>query len=222
MDPLGHVETSLGRAFHDRGLLKRALTHPSAAIEEGAALTDSYERLEFLGDSLVNLCLAEILYESYPDEREGTLTKLRAYWVSRTSLAQMSRELGLDEAVFLGVGVSHREGGRSNERILAAVFEAVIAALYLDSGWRATRTTVRKLFLGSVRKLGLEPLQEDSKTILQEKCQAAGESLPRYESEIDGDLFHCTVYLGDRAAGSGEGRSRKAAEQAAARAALEK
>jgi ribonuclease-3 len=220
MDPIETVEERLGKAFRDRALLRQALTHPSAALEGGGGAEDSYERMEFLGDSLVNLCLAEILFETFPQEREGTLTKLRAYWVSRRSLAQVSRELGLDEAVLLGEGMRLREGGRSNERILAAVFEAVVAALYLDSGWRATRSAVRRLFLKSVRRLGLEPLGEDSKTLLQERRQAAGKSLPRYESRRYGDLFRCTVYLDDSPAGSGEGRSRKVAEQAAAREVL--
>ncbi len=216
---LDNLQARAGHFFKDRSLLRQALTHPSAAIEDGMPRITSYERLEFLGDSLVNFFLAEILFDRFPHEDEGVLTRLRAYWASQPALAESARELDLGALVRLGAGEARDRGDRK-ERILASVLEGLFAALYLDGGLRTSRKLALKLWSDPIRKRGLEVLQEDAKTNLQERRQALGRSLPRYRTEAGEGVFRSAVYLDDDLAGEGTGPSRKAAEQAAARAAL--
>jgi len=215
------VQRRIGHAMGDPNLLRVALTHPSAAVEAGGTARDGYERMEYLGDSILNCCVAEILYGDFPEAEEGVLTKLRSYWVSRTSLAEACRNLELHDAVILGVGTALREGGRANARIQASVLEAVVAAVYLDAGWEAARGFVTRLFRDRILDRGLDPLRHDAKTVLQEARQAERRSLPAYESAEVSDGFRALVFLDGRLAGEGFGKSRKEAEQAAARAALE-
>jgi ribonuclease-3 len=161
--------------------------------------------------------------EADPDADEGRLTKARAGVVNTRALADRAGELGLGQAVYLGRG-EERQGGRAKPSILANVFEAVIAALYLDGGIEVTRGLVRRVF-GDVAIGGLEPVK-DPKTRLQEHLQAQGEELPRYETigEAGPDHereFEVEVIVGGQAVGRGVGRSRQAAEQEAAARALE-
>ena len=213
------LQARIGHFFKNPSLLEQALTHPSAALEAGRSRLLSYERLEFLGDAVVNLLLAELLFNRFPKEEEGVLTKLRAYWVSRPVLAGAAKELLLDRHVALGEG-EERSGGRKKERMLASALEALFGALYLDAGLKAPARLASTLWADAVRKRGLAPLAEDSKTLLQERRQAAGLALPRYHTEPEGDAFVSTVLLDEEPAGTGAGPSRKAAEQAAARVAL--
>lgn len=213
------LQARIGHFFKNPSLLEQALTHPSAALEAGRSRLLSYERLEFLGDAVVNALFAEMLFHRFPQEEEGVLTKLRAYWVSRPVLAAAARQLLLDRHVALGEG-EERSGGRKKERMLASALEALFGALYLDGGLKVPARLASALWADAIRKRGLEPLAEDSKTLLQERRQAAGLSLPRYRTEPEGERFLCTVLLDDEPAGTGAGPSRKAAEQAAARAAL--
>lgn len=216
---LGRLEGLLGRPFQDRALLARALTHPSSAQESGSGRDASYERMEFLGDSLLNFAVAELLWETFPTLPEGDLTKLRAHWVSGANLARVAAGVGIAESLRLGVG-DERRGGRENARLLACALEAVVAATYLDGGWRAARGLVRRLFRASILGAGLSVLREDHKTVLQERRQALGLPLPLYRSEADPAGFRCELLLDGAVAGRGTGRSRKAAEQAAAADAL--
>lgn len=218
-DALRRIEGLLGYAFKDRALLTRALTHPSAAQEAGLGRDASYERMEFLGDSLLNFAVAETLWEAFPALPEGDLTKLRAHWVSGSNLARVATAVGVAEALRLGVG-DERRGGRENERLLASALEAVVAAAYFDGGWRVARTAVRRLFRKRVVDSGLSVLQADHKTVLQERRQALGLPLPVYRTEADPAGFCCEVLLDGTVRGRGTGRSRKAAEQAAAAEAL--
>ncbi len=218
---LDNLQARIGHFFKDRSLLRQALTHPSAAIEDGMPRIMSYERLEFLGDSLVNFFLAELLFDRFPHEDEGVLTRLRAYWASQPALAESARGLDLGALVRLGAGEARDRGDRK-ERILASVLEALFASLYLDGGLRTSRKLALKLWSDPIRKRGLDVLNEDAKTNLQERRQALGRSLPRYRTEAGEGVFRSAVYLDDDLAGEGAGPSRKAAEQAAARAALEK
>jgi ribonuclease-3 len=218
---LDGLQARLGRFFRDRTLLVQALTHPSAVAEEGRSRLLSYERLEFLGDALVNAYLARLLFDLYPNEDEGGLTRLRAFWISQPSLAAAAREVGVGACLRLGVG-EERTGGREKERVLASALEALFAAIYLDSGNAAGFRLARCLWGGPVRKRGLAVLQEDAKTALQEARQAKNLALPEYRTSEAGGGFESTVYLDGVPAGSGRGVSRKAAEQAAARATLER
>lgn len=216
------VEHTLGYSFRSRELLRQALTHVSAANEAGETAR-SNQRLEFLGDAVLDLLVSEVLMEADPDADEGGLSRARAEAVNTQALADRARELGLGRAVILGRG-EERGGGRAKPSILANVFEAVIAALYLDGGLEATREVVRRVFADLATE-GVRPVG-DPKTRLQEHLQARGQELPRYETieERGPDHareFEVEVLVGGRPVGRGVGRSRQAAEQEAAARALE-
>ena len=218
---LDNLQARLGRFFKDRSLLVQALTHPSASAEAGRSRLASYERLEFLGDALVNAYLARLLFDRFPHEEEGVLTRLRAYWVSQPSLAEAARNLELGALLRLGAG-EERNGGRDKERLLSSALEALFGALYLDAGFQAGGKLADKLWGQAVRKRGLLVLEADAKTALQELRQASRLSLPEYRSHQRAGTFKSEVYLDGSLSGRGSASSRKAAEQAAAREALEK
>jgi ribonuclease-3 len=213
--PLAWVRARLGHEPGDAALFELALTHRSAA-------GDNNERLEFLGDAVLNLLVAEHLYERFPDADEGTLSRLRASLVSGESLARIAADLQLGDALALGAG-ELKTGGFRRESILADALEAVCGALYLDGGLAAARSVM----LAALREAlaGLDALAElkDPKTLLQEWLQARGMALPRYSVEsVEGESHaqhfrvSCEVEaLAQRA--DGEGSSRRRAEQAAAR-----
>jgi ribonuclease-3 len=209
----------LGHFFKDPYLLRQALTHPSAAVEEGRGRLASYERLEFLGDAVVGLNLAALLYERFPQEDEGVLTRMRAYWASQVALAATARELGLESFLRLGAGET-RDGGASKDRTLASALEACFGALFLDGGPKAAAKLAKSLWGEPIRRRKLDVLAEDAKTALQERRQAAGSPLPEDLTVPSGEGFSTSVLLDGQVAGRGEGASRKAAEQSAARAAL--
>ncbi len=205
--------TALGHAFADVQLLEQALTHRSAGRRNN-------ERLEFLGDALVNLIVAEFVYEQHPRASEGEMTRLRASLVSGSALAELARSEEIGDALLLGPG-ELKSGGFRRESILADTFEALVAAIYLDAGWEACRDTVRRLF--AARIISSEALvAKDAKTTLQEALQAKGIALPTYELIASSGEDHAKVFevacaveaLGLRALGTG--LSRRAAEQAAA------
>ncbi len=216
---LDALQARVGHFFRDGGLLQQAVTHPSGAMEAGKSRLLSYERLEFLGDSILNAWVAELLFDSFRHENEGVLARLRSYWVSGPVLARFALQLRLDSHLIMGAGEA-RDGGRRKERILAAAFEALVAALYLDAGVRFTRKFVRDLWKDAVRRRGLQVLDEDAKTRLQELRQGIGKPLPTYVVEAVQEGFKATVLLDGKAAGSGVGANKKSAEQAAARDAL--
>lgn len=207
----------LGHPFADPQLLEQALTHRSAGRRNN-------ERLEFLGDALLNLIVAEFVYEQYPKAAEGDMTRLRAALVNGSALAELAREAHLGDALVLGAG-ELKTGGFRRESILADTFEALIAAIYLDAGWEACRAVVRRLFASRVIEAEGK-VAKDPKTALQELLQANAMALPAYElvSTLGDDhekLFEvsCMVdALQLRAAG--RGCSRRAAEQAAAESLL--
>ncbi|MEW6758937.1 MAG: ribonuclease III, partial [Acidobacteriota bacterium] len=206
----------------DEGLLRMALTHPSAAAEAGLPRRLSYERLEFLGDSVLNFLVAELVFHRFPAEEEGVLTRVRAHWISRRVLAAAAEELGVGPALKMGEG-ERKDGGAGKERVLASALEALLGALFLDAGVPAARRTVSAIFSEPIRMRGLAVLAEDAKTTLQEARQAKNLPLPEYATTpSEGGGFVATVTLDGKPAGSGTGTTRKAAEQAAARSALEK
>jgi ribonuclease-3 len=219
---LDGLEARLGHRFQDRGLLEQALTHPSTQVS-GAARTASCERLEFLGDAVIGLVVAELLMERHPEQPEGWLTRARARAVNRDALAERARALGLASWIKFGRG-ERLQGGAEKPSILADIFEAVLGAMYLDAGLAPVRALLeRELSLGSEE---LEPAARDAKTRLQELLQARGEGAPQYRTvETRGPAhalqFEVEVRLGERVLGLGSGSSKRAAEQEAARRALE-
>ncbi|HVR30561.1 MAG TPA: ribonuclease III [Thermoanaerobaculia bacterium] len=214
-------ERRLGHAFRDRSRLEAAWVHRSAANER--KLAGNYERLEFLGDAVLGLLTAEWLFREFPDLPEGDLARLKSTLVSAEALARYARSLGLGVHLVLGQG-EERSGGRDKTSLLADSLEAVMAAVYLDAGLRAARKVVDG-FLRAATK-GLDLAAVDAKSELQERLQALGREAPTYRvSEQSGPdhakVFTVEVVIGGEVAGSGTGRSKKAAELEAARRALE-
>ncbi|MFQ5515388.1 MAG: ribonuclease III [Myxococcota bacterium] len=215
------LEKRLGHRFRDPSLLEHALTHRSRAHEEGG-LTHGNERLEFLGDAVVGLLVAELLMEAHPEAPEGILSRARATLVNRDALAEHARRLGLDREIRLGRSEESSDG-RAKPSILADTFEAVLGAIYLDGGLGAARALVLRELGERLEHVRQPPL--DAKTRLQELLHARRQTLPRYETvEARGPdharEFVVEVRAGERVLGRGRGRSKREAEQEAARTAL--
>ncbi len=216
------LEEKLGYTFRDRTLLENALTHSSCANESRGRL-HSNERLEFLGDSILGMVVAEHLYRNHPDLPEGELTRTRAALVCEESLVEVAQTLGLGDYLKLGKG-EEAGGGRNRPSIRADAVEAVLAAVYLDGGIGSARKIIQKYIL-SKEVAGLAA-GRDYKTALQELVQRESGQVLKYhltgESGPDHDKrFFVEVELNGRPVGSGEGHSKKEAEQMAAKAAIE-
>jgi ribonuclease-3 len=210
----------LGRPFTDASLLDRSLAHRSWCAEtEGAR---SNERLEFLGDAVLGLVVTDHLFLTYPDLPEGELAKVRASLVNSEALAEVAAGLDLGSFLLLGKGEA-ASGGREKPSILADAMEAVIGAVYLDGGWPAAADLVMNLLADRIEEAAAGPGGQDFKTRLQELAARKFEQLPRYEVHDDGPdhakRFYAKVFLAGEERGEGEGRSKKQAEQGAARAA---
>ncbi len=219
------LERRLGYRFRDPELLERALTHASYTHEASRAA--HYERLEFLGDALLGLLVADWLFRADPRAPEGVLTRRKQIIVRAETLAEVSRTLGLGGLLRLGRG-EEATGGREKPSILADVLEALVAAVYLDGGIRPARAFVQR-HLGALMEASLaaREVQEDYKTRLQEQVQSRLRVTPSYRMvSVEGPpherRFRAEVRVGEEVWGRGEGRSRKEAEQAAAKAALER
>jgi ribonuclease III len=200
--------------------LERALTHRSYAYENGGLPTN--ERLEFLGDSVLSLVVTDTLYKGHPDQQEGQLAKLRAAVVQMNALAEVARDLHLGLFIRLGRG-EEGTGGRDKPSILADTLEAVIGATYIDCGLDAASDLVHRLFDPVIERSSLLGAGLDWKTSLQELTADRGLGVPEYVVKDSGPdhqkLFRAVVKVGSRELGTGEGRSKKAAEQLAAEAA---
>ena len=219
---MNNLEKNMGYTFKNPSLLKTALTHSSYANEAGKG-TKYNERLEFLGDSVLSVIVSEYLFEAFPNMPEGELTKLRASLVCEKSLAKFSEKLRIGEFLLLGNG-EENSGGRTRPSILADAFEAVLAALYLDSDMECARAFVLDFVKGALKEA--KPSFKDYKTMLQEIIQQNREESVRYhlvgEYGPDHDKrFVVEVHLNSNVIGHGEGRSKKEAEQQAAKEALE-
>ncbi|KEQ17965.1 ribonuclease III [Endozoicomonas numazuensis] len=220
-DELARLERRLGYTFSDRSRLELALTHRSCGSRNN-------ERLEFLGDSIVNFVIAEALFERFPDAREGQLSRLRARMVRGATLAEIGREFQLGDCLRLGSG-ELKSGGYRRESILADAVEAIIGAIYLDAGMEACRERIRSWFTDRLAGLSTTDQQnKDPKTRLQEFLQARQNPLPKYRVlNIEGDAHDqvftvvCELESLDLSS-EGQGPSRRGAEQQAARFALEK
>lgn len=221
-DALAKLQERIGVHFKDEMRLRCALTHRSAASDNPLG---SNERLEFLGDSVVGLVISENLFRLFPHYAEGDLAKAKAYIVSEPALAEAAETLGLDEFVVMSTGEA-ASGGRRRRSILADAFEALIAAIYLDSGIRQARRVVRKALLPAIQTVISEPHRRDYKSALQEQTQAAVRLTPLYRiaGEIGRDhekTFTAQALLGEAVIGEGRGQSKKEAEQSAAFDALQ-
>ena len=218
------LEEAIGYHFSNITLLQNALAHSSYANERWHNSLLSNERLEFLGDSILGMAVADYLYRNFPDRPEGELTRMRADMVCETSLAAIANRIGLGAHLLLGHG-EEQGGGRERASILADAVESVIAACFLDGGIAAARVFIEKFVLTNVPVTKMH--NEDYKTALQELVQQKKDQELRYvmvgESGPDHDkVFDAAVELNGKIIGKGSGRSKKRAEQDAARDALEK
>ncbi len=218
------LETAIGYRFKNITLLQNALTHSSYANERWHNSLMSNERLEFMGDSILGMVVAEYLYRNFPDRPEGDLTRMRADMVCEKTLAAVAHRIGLGQHLLLGNG-EEQSGGRSRNSILADAVESVIAASFLDGGMEAARQFIRQFILVEVPVSKLHNV--DYKTALQELVQQKKNQVLTYilvgESGPDHDKqFDVEVKLNGNRVGYGTGSSKKRAEQDAARAAIEK
>lgn len=216
------LEHRLGHAFRQRELLQVALTHPSYT---GDHQGPHYQRLEFLGDAVLQLAVSHHLYQHLPEVPEGRLTRLRASLVREESLCEAARRFGLGQFIRLSHG-EEREGGRAKPSILADVMEAVIAAVYLDAGFEAARALVDRALSEALGGVTTRDAQ-DAKTALQEHLQKQGLQPPEYqmvreEGQPHERIFTVRVLVEGKELGEGAGRSKKEAQQRAAHQALDK
>ena len=232
---LAEFQTRLGYTFRDEGLLRLALTHPSVAHEAGPPPGGDDEaqrrpahnqRLEFLGDAVLQLVLTHELYEKFPAFDEGPLTKARAKLVNRRTLGEHARVLGLGAHMILSRG-EEMHGGRERASALADTFEALLGAIFLDGGYEVAREFILREFGADFGKLNVLPTIENPKGELQELLQARSPQAPEYHvisaTGPDHDrLFECTVQHEGVELARGSGKSKKAAESDAALAALKK
>lgn len=213
------LEQAIDYHFNVSDLGALALTHRSYAAEHHLAV--SYERLEFLGDAVLQLTVTRYLYDAYPELPEGEMAKVRAAVVNQRSLATIARGLGVGPVIRLGHG-EELSGGRDKDSILADVIEAVLGAIYLDGGYEAAEALIREQWVGLVDDRAEAPGRRDYKTRLQEILAQRGQQ-PRYEVTAAGPdhakVFAAEVWAGGKKLGSGTGTSKKRAQQAAAEAA---
>ncbi len=215
------LEKKIGYQFRDKFLLRQALTHSSYANEQKINKSGDYERLEFLGDAVLELISSDYIYRNHPEMSEGNMTKLRSSIVCEPALAFCAREIGVEQYILLGKG-EEATGGRNRDSIISDVMEAIIGAIYLDSGIDETRAYIHRVILSDLES---KQLFYDAKTILQEEIQKEGKgtlhyNLIREEGPEHDKTFVVDALLNDVKVGSGTGHSKKAAEQKAAYEAL--
>lgn len=220
------LETSLGHSFSDLKLIKRALSHKSYANEMRLGQDEHNERLEFLGDAVLELVISDLLFENFPAAREGQMSKIRASLVNETSLAILARTVNLGDYLFLGKGEALGDGREKNS-LISDAFEAVIGAIYLDAGFATAFDILKKIFLPELERATREDISRDYKTKLQEEVQNRFRVAPDYrlirESGPDHDkTFEIQLFVRDELWSQGTGKSKKQAEQSAAEKALEK
>jgi ribonuclease-3 len=224
-DDLSVFEDRIGYRFRDRDLLTRALTHKSYSHEAKSEDIGHNETFEFLGDSVLGFVVGDLLFRNFPTLDEGALSKMKAFLVSSTSLAAKARDFGMGDVIRLGVG-EEKTGGRRKDSLLANLYEAMIAAVYLDGGIDAARQLLERTFSSNIGEINAHDLLfHDYKTALQELAQGSGFPLPEYSvvGEIGPDhdkMFVVEVKVGSLVA-RGEGSSKKEAQQQAAQHALQ-
>ncbi|NGP76702.1 ribonuclease III [Balneolaceae bacterium YR4-1] len=219
------IERMIDTPIDDPFLFIKALRHRSILADDSFSSTDSYERLEFLGDAVLDLIVTEIIYYEYPDENEGFLTKLRAKLVKGDALADYARHLKLSEILVLG-DRARGQGIEFSKSVLADVFEALIGAIYLDSGYESASRFVKKLIKKHVDIDSLSETLDNYKSLLLEYAQANQMAIPRYEVIKEygpghDKTFEVKVLVDNQEMGQGKGKSKKEAEQRAAKSAMQ-
>ncbi len=219
-------EASIGVEFNDLGLLRQAFTHRSYLNEHRGETLEHNERLEFLGDAVLELISTHFLYEKYPQENEGELTAYRAALVNAVTCAEVAESLGMNDFLLLSRGEA-KDTGRARSILLANAFEALVGAIYIDSGYDAARGFIERNLFPKIDDIVRKKLWLDAKSSLQEKAQEHHGVTPHYvvlsESGPDHDKkFEVGVYIKETLLAEGSGKSKQEAEQAAARAALDK
>ena len=217
---LKKLEERLDYRFRDVDLLVTALTHRSYVNENRQPGVSDNERLEFLGDSVLGLCVSDLLIKKYVDGSEGDLTKMRSVLVGEKNLAQLARGLQIGNCLLIGRG-EENAGSRARDSFLANAFEAVVAAVYLDSGYENVRAVVRKLIAPFLEKETLPSDYFDYKTLLQEFCQRKFKTIPMYlladtSGPEHAKVFEVKVVIVDKLTAIGTGTSKKEAEKQAA------
>lgn len=218
---LGELEEKIGYLFKDKKLLRQAVTHSSYANEMNINKYEDYERLEFLGDAVLELVTSDFLFRKRKENSEGRLTKLRASIVCEPALAFCAREISLEQYILLGKG-EEATGGRGRDSIVSDVMEAVIGAIYLDGGLEEASAFIHRFVLSDLEH---KQLFYDAKTTLQEIIQQENNGALRYklvkeEGPQHDKIFEVEAYVGEKLVGAGSGHSKKAAEQQAAYQAL--
>ena len=218
-------ENKIDYAFKNKTLLRQAFTHRSYLNENRSAGIEHNERLEFLGDAVLELVVTEFLFEKYPDKAEGDLTSYRAALVNTTSISDAAVKLGMNDFLLLSRGES-RDTGRARQIILANAFEALIGAIYLDAGYRDAKKFIAEQLFHKTEKIVESRLWQDAKSRFQELAQEKEGFTPSYDviSQTGPDhdkRFLVGVYVGKERVATGEGRSKQEAEQQAAQKALE-
>lgn len=218
---LGALEHRLGHDFVDPTLLRRAMCHRSWVAENSGDVSN--ERLEFLGDAVLGWVVADVVFRRFTDLAEGALTDLRKSVVNASALAEVAAELHVGEHILLGKG-EDAAGGREKISILSDAMEAVLGAVYLDGGWQVAFDLIERLFLPRLEEAVATLDRLDYKSALQEILARSGRPSPDYKVRSTGPdhdkVFFATVLVAKQQLGTGEGRSKKAAEQAAAAAAF--
>ncbi|MCQ2535728.1 MAG: ribonuclease III [Lachnospiraceae bacterium] len=218
---MSSFEEKIGYSFKNKDLLTQALTHSSYANEKKMKALSDNERLEFLGDAVLEVVSSDFLYKEYPDLPEGKLTKLRASLVCEPTLAYCAMQMGLGSYLLLGKG-EDATGGRTRKSILSDALEATIGAIYLDGGIELARGYIMQFILNDIEN---KQMFSDSKSLLQEKVQASGKELPEYVlvGEFGPDhakSYEVEVLVDGKSLAKGQGQTKKAAEQEAAYKAL--
>jgi ribonuclease-3 len=218
---LNALEDRLKSPFRDKAWLRLGLTHRSYLHERPEEASESNERLEFLGDAVLGMVVANILYERFPDQPEGWLTEARSRIVRTETLAHVASGLGLGDALLLGRG-EEQSGGRTRQRNLARAYEAMVGAVFVDQGYVKARAFIRRTLTGQLRAVEGGPA--NYKSLLQESVQRGGRKAPEYTTraaEAAGRQFQSEVVIDGAILGVGTGTSKRQAEQRAARQAYE-
>jgi len=223
---LADLEGSLGYKFKKKSLLKEAITHKSYAHEKQKGILSFNERMEFLGDSVLELIISEYLFTSYPEYTEADLSRIKAYTVQEPTLAEIAKSIDIGKHLLLGKG-EEMTGGRDKSSLLADAFEALLAAIYLDGGYKKARDFVYRHLIHKTDELSTKKFIFDFKTKLQEVAQAHFGVLPSYvmhkeEGPEHKKTFEVKVFINENYLGLGKGNTKKAAAQKAAEAALKK
>jgi len=223
---IADLENNLGYTFKKKSLIKEAITHKSYAHEKQKGSLSFNERMEFLGDSVLELIISEYIFTTYPEYTEADLSRIKAYTVQESTLAEIAKSINIGDCLILGKG-EEMTGGRKKDSLLADAFEAVLAAIYLDGGYKKAKAFILRHLIYKTDELSTKNFIFDFKTKLQEVAQAQFGVLPAYvihkeEGPEHKKTFEVKVFINENYLGLGKGKTKKAAAQKAAEAALKK